>query len=266
MFEHGENDRRVAADWRPEIHDSDGLALWTGGGEWLWRPLANPARLRFNAHLDADPRGFGLLQRDRSFDHYQDDGAFYDRRPSVWIEPRSGWGAGSVHLVELPTPDETADNIVAYWNPARPPQAGEELLYSYRVHWGSALPFVPPLAQVVATRTGIGGVIGRPRLHFSWRFVVDFAGGPLARLPADARVQPIVSASRGEVEIPSARPLAAVHGYRAIFDLRPEGERSERGEPINIRLYLAADGQALSETWLYQWTPPTAAELRALGY
>ncbi|MDD5247441.1 MAG: glucan biosynthesis protein D [Rhodocyclaceae bacterium] len=253
MFQYGENDRRAADDWRPEIHDSDGLALWTGGGEWIWRPLVNPAQLRFNAFADANPRGFGLWQRDRNFDHYQDDGTFYERRPSVWVEPRSGWGRGSVQLVELPTPDETQDNIVAFWNPADEPQPGQELLFDYRLHWGSQMPYSSPLAQVVATRTGNGGIVGQPRKYFSRRFVVDFAGGPLSMIGKGVRVEPVIDASRGLVELPSARPLDAVHGYRAMFDLRPTDARAE---PANLRLYLRADGQSLSETWHYQWTPP----------
>jgi len=262
MFQHGENDRRMAHDWRPEIHDSDGLALCTGRGEWLWRPLLNPTQLRFNAYADENPRGFGLLQRDHQFDHYQDDGVFYERRPSLWVEPRSNWGRGSVHLVELPTVDETMDNIVAYWNPAEPPQPGQELLFAYRLWWGAQLPQASPLAQVVATRTGIGGVVGRQRRYFSWRFVVDFAGGALAMIARTANVEPVLSVSRGAIEIPSARPLDAVRGYRAIFDLRPGDERAE---PINIRLFLRLDGRPLSETWLYQWTPPTPAERARLA-
>jgi glucan biosynthesis protein len=124
MFLYAENDKRISNDWRPEIHDSDGLAMWTGHGEWIWRPLVNPAHLRFNAYADNNPRGFGLMQRDRDFDHYQDDGVFYDRRPSLWVEPKSGWGKGSIQLVEIPTVDETFDNIVAFWNPEAKPQPG----------------------------------------------------------------------------------------------------------------------------------------------
>lgn len=261
MFQTGENDERVARDWRPEIHDSDGLALWTGNGEWIWRPLQNPAQLRFNAYADENPRGFGLLQRDRQFDHYQDDGVFYERRPSLWIEPRSPWGRGSVHLVELPTPDETSDNIVAYWHPEEKPQPGQELLFSYRMSWGGRLPQISPLAQVVATRTGIGGVIGQKRGHFSWRFVVDFSGGALAMIAKTARIEAAITCSRGVIEIPSVRPLDTVQGYRAIFDLRPDDERPE---PINLRLVLHLDAKPLSETWQYQWTPPTPAERAAL--
>lgn len=255
MYLHGENDRRVAIDWRPEIHDSDGLALWTGNGERIWRPLSNPERLAFNTYRDENPRGFGLMQRDRDFAHYQDDGAFYNRRPSLWVEPRTGWGKGEVALVEIPTADETFDNIVAFWHPARKPQPGEEMLYSYRLHWGARTPGMPAIGHVVATHTGIGGVVGRPRSYYSRRFVVDFAGEAFARLPAKAEVEAVITASRGEVEITSARPLHPIKGYRAMFDLKPTDERPD---PINLRLYLRHDGKALTETWVYQWTPPPA--------
>lgn len=251
MYQCGSNDRRKANDWRPQIHDSEGLSLWTGAGEWIWRPLCNPAHLRFNAYVDNRPRGFGLLQRDRNFDHYQDDGVFYDRRPSLWVEPRGDWGEGSVQLVEIPTEDETFDNIVAFWNPAKRPQPGEELLFSYRLHWGTRVPCSSPLATVVSTRTGIGGVIGRPRAYESWRFVVDFAGGSLPMLGPNAKVEPRITTSHGEIEIASARPLHAINGYRAMFDLK--GVEKVK-EPVNLRLHLHADGLPLSETWLYQWS------------
>lgn len=261
MYLHGENDKRVANDWRPEIHDSDGLALWTGNGEWIWRPLANPSTLRFNAYQDENPRGFGLLQRDRDFDHYQDDGAAYERRPSLWVEPRSAWGKGSVQLVELSAEDETLDNIVAFWNPAVHPQAGEELLMSYRLHWGTNLPYNPPLARVVATRTGIGGTVGRPRKYPSWRFVVDFAGGPLAMVGEKVEVDAVISVSRGELENVSTRPHAG--GHRTTFDLKAIGSGTA---PVDLRLYLRLDGKPLTETWLYQWTPPPdAAASRSAG-
>jgi periplasmic glucans biosynthesis protein len=262
MFLCGENDRRVGTDFRPEIHDSDGLSLWTGAGERIWRPLTNPDRLRVNAFVDDNPRGFGLLQRDRNFDHYQDDGVFYDRRPGVWVEPKPGsdgrrWGHGAVKLIEIPTADETFDNMVAFWEPAEMPKPGTELSFAYRLYWGLEAPFAPPLATVQATRTGIGGVIGKPRTYFSWRFAVDFSGGKLASLGPDAKVEAVITASRGEVEITSARPLAAIDGWRAMFDIKPTDESVE---PIDLRLYLRAGDQALSETWLYQWTPPAVAD------
>ncbi len=133
MFLSGENDHHASDDFRPEIHDSDGLALWTGKGERIWRPLVDPLAVRVNAFADDNPRGFGLMQRDRNFDHYQDDGVFYDRRPSVWVEPKPdadgrGWGRGAVRLVEIPTTDETSDNIVAFWQWDEAPRGGDELV------------------------------------------------------------------------------------------------------------------------------------------
>lgn len=257
MYQTGENDRRLAYDFRPEIHDSDGLALWTGAGERIWRPLVNPRGVRVNSYFDNNPRGFGLLQRDRNFDHYQDDGVWYDRRPGVWVEPKGSWGKGAIQLVEIPTVDETFDNIVAFWNPEKKTRPGEELLFAYRLHWGARPEPASSLASVQDTRTGLGGVIGRKREYYSCRFAVDFVGGRLAELAQDTKVEPVITASRGRIEIPSARPLLPHQGYRAIFDLKPEDDSLE---PINLRLYLRRGKEALSETWVYQWTPPPLAE------
>ena len=227
----------------------------------MWRPLNNPPNVRVNSYLDENPHGFGLMQRDINFDHYQDDGVYYDRRPSLWVEPRytatNTWGKGAVQLIELPAPDETYDNIVAYWNPAAKPMPGQELLFSYRLYWGQHMPVSSPLALVAATRTGIGGVVGDPRKYFSWRFVVDFAGGNLAQLARDAQVEPVIWTSRGKVEITSARPLHEIDGYRAMFDLRPTDDSTE---PIDLRMYLRLKGQPLTETWTYQWAPPASAD------
>ena len=260
MFVVGENNRRAALDWRPEIHDSDGLQMRTGNGEWIWRPLNNPGNLRLNAYADLNPRGFGLLQRDRNFDHYQDDAMAYERRPSLWVEPRGDWGTGQVQLVEIPSPDETFDNIVCYWTPSQRPQAGQELLWGYRLFWGATPPARPSLARCVASRTGIGGAVGKKRSRFSWRFAVDFTGGNLALLDADAAVEAVVTASRGQVELVTARPQASVQGWRALFDVVPD----ERTEPIALRLFLRVNGQALTETWIYEWAPPPMGARAAL--
>ena len=159
--------------------------------------------------------------------------------------------------MEIPTADETFDNIVAFWHPERRPRPGEEMLYSYRLYWGSPTPGIPSLGYVVSTHTGIGGVVGRPRSYYSRRFVVDFAGAIFSGLPKDAEVEPVITASRGEVEITSARPLHPIKGYRAMFDLKPTDPRTD---PINVRLYLRHGGKPLTETWLYQWTPPPPQE------
>jgi glucans biosynthesis protein len=262
MFFYGENERRAANDWRPEIHDSDGLSIWTGAGEWIWRPLTNPAQNRLNSYLDENPRGFGLLQRDRNWDHYQDDGVYYDRRPSLWVEPKSGWGKGAVQLFEIPTVDETSDNIVAFWNPAEKTKAGQELLFGYRLYWGTQMPFSSPLAHTLATRTGVGGTVGQKRQYYSWHFAVDFVGGELGALARDARVEPLISTTHGSTtEHVTAHYVEEIKGYRVLFDLRPADDSND---VIDLRMFLRIDGRPLSETWNYQWTPPPVKD-RKLG-
>jgi periplasmic glucans biosynthesis protein len=261
MFLCGSNDRRVGLDLRPQIHDSDGLQLATGAGQDIWRPLANPAVVRVNAFSDRNPLGFGLMQRDHNFDHYQDDGAFYDRRPSAWVEPRGQWGNGSVIVVELPAPTEAVDNIVAFWTPAEKPQPGQQLQYGYRLYWCRECPRPSLLATVQATRTGIGGLVAGPRTHFSWRFEVDFHGKELASLSQQKGIVPVISASRGQIELSSARPLNAISGWRALFDLKLTDDSVG---PIDIQLFLALDGKPLTETWVYQYSPPTPEKRRAM--
>src|SRR3546814_2007399 len=156
MFWFSETLKQTAVDWRPEVHDSDGLAMWNGDGERIWRPLNNPPRTMASAFSDKAPKGFGPLQRDRMFDHYQ-DGVNYDRRPSLWIEPLGDWGDGSVQLIEIPTDDETNDNIVAMWVPKAPARAGNEYPLKYRLHWLADEPYPTPLARCVATLLGRGG-------------------------------------------------------------------------------------------------------------
>ena len=157
MYWYGENQRDKASDWRPEIHDNDGLAIANGRGERLWRPLINPPQIQTNSFIDNNPKGFGLMQRDRAFDDYQDDTAFYNKRPGIWIEPKGQWGAGAVQLVEIPTTDETHDNIVVYWRPDAPVNSGDSLSFDYRLYWQNGEPAYPKdLARVTATRIGRG--------------------------------------------------------------------------------------------------------------
>jgi glucans biosynthesis protein len=256
MYQCGENDRRVSDDFRPEIHDADGLCLHAGSGEWIWRPLVNAPVLRVNSFLNENPKGFGLLQRDRNFDHYQDDGALYHLRPSVWVEPIGDWGKGAVQLVEIPTADETFDNIAAFWSPADPFAPGQERHFRYRLYWGSEPPMSsPPAAQVISTRIGAGGIPGQKNRVPSRKFVIDFEGDTLARLPANARVTPVITASRGSVVEPAARPLKGTEAWRCNFDLISTGK-----EPIDLRCYLSDGRGSLTETWLYQWTPLSTCE------
>lgn len=255
MYWYGENDRRQAVDWRPEIHDNDGLALWTGGNERLWRPLINPPSLQVHSFVDDNPKGFGLLQRDRDFDNYQDDSVFYERRPSVWVEPKGDWGEGAVQLVEIPTDDEIYDNIVAFWKPKRPARKGDNFTFDYRLHWRNRQPFPPDdLALVAATRTGRGGVPGQPRQEDAGtKFVIDFESGPLAGMGARHDLVAAASASRGEIVNPYVIKIVGTERWRAVFDLRHDGK-----DPVDLRCLLRLGDRTLSETWLYQFFPATS--------
>ena len=175
MYWYGENQRPNVPDWRPEIHDNDGLALWTGKGERIWRPLMNPPSVRTNSFIDENPKGFGLLQRDRDFANYQDDGAFYDKRPTMWVEPRGNWEAGAVQLVEIPTQDEIHDNIVAYWMPKRPIKAREQMSVAYRLYWQNDEPNPPTdVARVIETAKAVNIPTDQQVLHvLTQEFIVD---------------------------------------------------------------------------------------------
>ena len=252
MYWFSETAKPTAADWRPEVHDSDGLAMWTGWGEHLWRPLNNPPRIMASAFSDENPKGFGLLQRDRVFDHYT-DGVFYDRRPSLWVEPLSGWGKGAIHLVEIPTDDEIHDNIVAMWVPEKKAEAGTEWNFRYKLYWQADEPFPSPLARVVATRLGNGGQPGQPRPKGVRKFLVEFQGGPLVDLPFGTKPEPVFTASRGtfgEYRMTEAVPDVVPCHWRTQFDIEVEGT-----EPVELRGYLKAGDKIITETWMFQYHP-----------
>ncbi len=247
MYWYSETRRPEAMDWRPEVHDSDGLALWLRNGERLWRPLANPSGTRATAFQAPQVRGFGLLQRDRAFDHYQ-DGVHYERRPSLWVEPVGEWGDGAVQLIEIPTDDEIHDNILAAWVPAAPAQAGQQMALDYRLHWTAEEPYPTPLARVVATRMGRGGQLGHARPAGVVKYTVEFLGGPLANLPFGAKPEVVPWCSRGRCDntYAEAVPNDIPGHWRVSFDLFTEG-----ADPVDLRLFLRLGDQALSETWVY---------------
>lgn len=251
MYWFSETAKPTAADWRPEVHDSDGLAVWTGAGERIWRPLNNPPRTVASSFGDTNPRGFGLLQRDRMFDHFQ-DGVYYERRPSLWIEPIGDWGRGAVQIIEIPTDDEIHDNIVAAWVPETAVKPGDALAYRYRLHWQADEPYPTPLARVVATRMGNGGQPGQPRPKGVRKFMVEFQGDDLKSLPAGVRPEAVLWASRGQFSyiFTEAVPDDVPGHWRAQFDFAAEGT-----EPVEMRLFLRLAGKPLSESWLYQYHP-----------
>jgi glucans biosynthesis protein len=251
MFWYSELNRAGAPDWRPEVHDSDGLALWTGNGERLWRPLNNPPIVMTSSFYDRTPKGFGLIQRDRSFADYEDDGVFYEKRPSVWVEPIGDWGEGVVQLVEIPTDAEIHDNIGAYWVATKPVRAGDALDYRYRVYWTKDAPFPPPGGQVVASRRGRGGRPAEVDKLGLIKYVVDFEGGDLATYESGDPIEPVISVSRGEVLNPYALRVNTTDKWRVVFDLKVEGT-----DPVEMRAYLRRKtGEPLTETWLAQHLP-----------
>ena len=252
MYWYSETVKQTAIDWRPEVHDSDGLALWTRAGEHIWRPLNNPPHTTLSSFLDENPRGFGLLQRDRVFDHYQ-DGVKYEKRPSTWVEPLGDWGQGAVQLLEFPTDDEIHDNIVVSWVPRQPTTAGQALSFAYRLHWLADEPFPSPLARVVATRLGRGGQPGQPRPKGVRKFLIEFKGAPLRDLPYGVKPEPVISISRGTLgpyQFTESVPDDVPGHWRTQFDLIVEGS-----EPVELRCYLRLGDKTLSETWAYQYHP-----------
>lgn len=252
MYWYSETTKQSANDWRPEVHDSDGLALWTGAGERIWRPLNNPPYTITSSFMDENAKGFGLLQRDRHFDHYQ-DGVRYERRPSLWIEPLGEWGKGSVQLVEIPTDDEIHDNIVAMWVPHETAKAQQSYTYKYRMYWTDEEPFPTPLAHCIGLRFGNGGQAGTTRPHGVRKFVVEFHGKPLETLPSGTIPVADITTSRGQilnVQV-EAIPNDISGFWRILFDLKVE-----KTEPVELRAFLKSDNTILSETWLYQYHPP----------
>jgi glucans biosynthesis protein len=246
MYWYGENSMGTTHDFRPEVHDSDGLLLNTGAGEWLWRPLTNPPAPRVAVFADNNPRGFGLLQRDRNFENYQDLEAHYQLRPSAWVEPVGNWGNGAVRLFELPTVNEFNDNIVAFWVPDKLPPSGEPLELEYRLHWVMDQVH-PPAGYVVATRHGRR--TDEPDFE---RFVVDFDGPYLNNQPADPAIESIVTVGAGAKLAQSGVQKNTYNGtWRASFAIKPDGS----GRPVELRCFLRKSPHVLTETWSYLWQP-----------
>lgn len=239
MYLFGPEQPRRYDDFRPEVHDSDGLLTDNGGGERIWRPLVHTPATRIRDLDLGSPRGFGLLQRQRAFEAYQDLEAKYHLRPGAWVQPLEGFGRGSVRLVELGARSEAEDNVVAVWRPAEPLAAGREHRFRYRLTWGAAPEPATRLAQAVAWRAG-GSHDPRRR-----RFLVDFAPLPAGGLEG---VETVASATAGSIRVESLQPNASIGGARATFELDPAAAANS-----DLRLTLARGGNPVSETWMYRW-------------
>jgi periplasmic glucans biosynthesis protein len=244
MFYFDANNRNKVNDWRPAAHDSEGLSMWTGAGGQIWRPLNDPATLQFSAFSDTNPRGFGLMQRKRSFADYQDLALQYEKRPSLWIEPIGDWGQGGVDLVEIPSPNEVNDNIVAFWRPKDKLAAKGEYVFTYRMYWGWDCPWPTKLGRIVDTR------IGDSDDHAGLEIALDFVGDDVKTQAANPAMHAQLSASAGKIDRVVVEPNPALGGWRIMFTLTPGSAQLSE-----LSCVLMNGDTPVSETWLYRWTP-----------
>jgi len=242
MFFFGPNDRVDVDDFRPSVHDSDGFAIFNGRGEELWRPLSNPKDLQISTFSDLNPRGFGLMQRQKNFFAYQDIESSFERRPSLWAEPIGDWGEGTVQLIEIPTKEEIHDNIAGFWRPKNPLQAKGEHTYTYRLHWGPDAPKATSLARF--SRTAVGARGEGVKI-----FVLDLIGERLKSVDPNS-IRGNVSAEKVEIRNVVTQPNPAIGGWRLSFEVS-----AKEKNPIELRASLMQGNDAISEVWVYRWTP-----------
>jgi periplasmic glucans biosynthesis protein len=234
-------DHRRPDDVRAAAYESAGLQILTGSGEWLWRPVSNRETLQISAFSDVNPRGFGLLQRSRSFDVFYDDETHWELKPSLWIEPIGDWAAGDHRLLEIPAASEANENVIVQWRPkiAMAPATTQSI--AFRQFWCWSPPTKPPLATCVSSRHGKAGD--------RQRFAVEMAGDLFADPAKGAAASAEVQAAPGKITSVRLFPYTDRRSVRVVFDLDPGSESYSE-----LRLTLKVDNQAASETWLYRWT------------
>lgn len=245
MYFFGDNQPGARDDYRPEVHDSDGLSVAVGNGEWLWRPLVNPKRLLVTSFAASRLQGFGLLQRDRATSSYEDPEAQYERRPSAWIEPIGKWGPGRVELVQIPTPDETNDNIVAYWVPDQALDPKRPFDFAYQMRWQLAAQQPTGKAWVVQTRRG-RGYVKQPDGDLN--FIVDFDGPPLRDLKPEAKPEAHVEVG-GNAQLREKNLF--LNPVTGMWRMTVRVKREDAAKPIEMRAQIRESGRTLTETWSY---------------
>jgi len=247
MFFYGANTPRPAGEWRPAVHDSEGLLIHSGNGEWLWRPLINPLTLQMDYFEANAPQGFGLLQRTTRFSAYEDAGARYGNRPSAWVEPHEDWGKGHVVLVQIPTDSETNDNIVAFWSPDADTRSGSHYDLDYTLDFGNALIPDEPMAHAAATYVGSARPPPGSNAKNVYRVLVDFTGGPLSRIGSDKQIRAVVSGLEDtRVLAQDVYWVEPNHHWRLSLLAAPAP-----GKPLDLRAFLKSGDETLSETWTY---------------
>jgi glucans biosynthesis protein len=249
MYWYSEKAKITAIDWRPEIHDSDGLALWTGaasasGVPSTTRPASSPRPSRTRTRRASACSSATATSTITSTASITTAALALDRAAGLLgpgLDPAGG----------NPYDDEIHDNIVAMWVPAEPARAGQALELRYRMHWSAEEPYPTPLARVIATRFGNGGQAGTNRPRGVRKFMVEFIGQPLTRLPSGVIPRPVLSASRVSSRT-SSRGRAQQRARPLAHPVRPNRHGTE---PVEMRCYLRNENEVLSETWLYQYHP-----------
>lgn len=245
MFWFGENTSNTFGDFRPEVHKADGLLMQRSNDEWVWHPLAWSATQQVNVFSDPAFKGFGLFQRDRDFNHYQDLNALFHKMPSVWVEPIKGFENGTVCLVQQPTKDETLNNVAAFWSPKVSPTPLKPVEIEYVLRWMTDSSSLPPLGRCLSTRVDFQQEENRRE------FFLDFGGGPLDRLKAGE--QPTA-----DVSSPTGATVSDVKIERNDFNrtwrISFVVNTDEKTKPTEILARLTANGVPLTETWSYTWT------------
>jgi len=233
-----DGNNKPANEPRPEVHDADGLLIQDGADAWTWRPLHRPKKPTVSQWPVADLRGFGLLQRDRNFDHYRDDEARYHLRPSLWVTPTGNWGPGRIELLELPSETEGGDNMGAYWVGREPFAAHSHRTLSYRLTFGDGPADHAQDLQVVDTRLTNAGEVTN--------FEVEFAGA--TRVASAESVSPKVTSDAGTVENISS--AVGNDGHVIVrFSYRPSGN-----DKAQLQAQLGTETAPVSEKWSYLWT------------
>ncbi len=254
MYLFGSNQPSTITNYHQQLHDSDGLSIHNGNGEWIWRPLNNPRRLAISTYQLTNPKGFGLLQRNRNFDSYQDLDAGYEKRPSGWVEPVGQWGKGQIELVEIPTNDETNDNIVAFWTPEQQPKPGEAFDYNYRLHFTNRdNRLMDPALGIVSQTLRSDGDITLTSLSRQNNgiitFMVDFTGKNLSKMANKATFNPQISVNENtETVSQTLRYNPNTQGVRLTLQIKVKDPK----KVSELRAALATGGKTITETWSYQ--------------
>lgn len=241
MFMHGPLDPADKRDYRPAVHDSEGLAIVQSNGERVWRPLANPHSLQVSAFTNENPKGFGLIQRHRSFDYYQDLEAKYHTRPSAWIEPLNDWGKGQIQLVEIPSNSEANDNIVVYWQPENGLKQGQPYSFSYQLTW-------PDDTKLVDNEVHIVRSAGGQKLfddHNNNEVVIDYSdlsSEDIKDIKVDASID------QGHIVESHIEANPEVNGARVFVTFDPQD-----ADVAELRVQLMRNDKPIAATWLYRW-------------